>query len=74
MDLEAKVWGGYLIRCNQGHSFIAENPRETIECPNCGQTELASELRVTLALNRLRDGGLDSSGSLGSSPQLKDRP
>ncbi len=52
MDLEAKVWGGYLIRCNRGHCFIVENPRDSIECPNCGQVESTSDLGVAPALRR----------------------
>lgn len=44
MKIEAKVPKGYLIRCGQGSLFLVKALGPSVECPECGETALSTDL------------------------------
>lgn len=52
LEIDAKVWGGYLIRCACRHAFVTKTTCSMIECPQCGSRVPRKHLRVSGKLQR----------------------
>lgn len=50
MHIQKKVAGGHLLRCGHGHSFVVKRLGLSVECPNCGETALSTELATAFRL------------------------
>jgi len=60
MLIESRLSEGHKIRCAKGHVFVVRALGPSVECPQCGETALSTDLATAFFLDHMATPAIET--------------